>query len=171
MRRYRWLLFIGALLFLSACGFRLRGEAVTLPAEWHHIAISFGDKLSSHNGLVGALERRLQETYGVHIELNGVAKVPRIELIAEKFDTPVSALDTYGRASEYLLEYSVRFRFVDADGKPLKEPGRIYLRREQSYNSAHILAKQRESDELKQGLREIAADRIVERLASIVRQP
>lgn len=155
---------------LTACGFKLRGDAATLPASWTRVAIDFGGNLSAHNGLVEALERRLQETHGVHIETDVAARVPRIVLMDERFNSPVSALDTLGRATEYLLEYVVRFRFIDADGKPLTEINRIYLRREQSYSSARILAKQREAEELKQSLREIAADRIIERLAGVARQ-
>jgi len=170
MHLYRWVLPIVLLSLVSACGFKLRGEAATLPPTWERMAIEFGGSLSAHNGLVEALERRLQESHGVHIEADPAARVPRIVLIDERFNSPVSALDTLGRATEYLLEYVVRFRFVDADGKSLTEVSRIYLRSEQSYSSAKILAKQRESEELQQSLREIAADRIIERLAGVARQ-
>ena len=91
-------------------------------------------------------------------------------MYSEQFRTPVSALDAFGRAQEYLLEYIVYYQFVDASGKELTPRKRIYFRREQSYSSAQILAKEQETEYLKKDLQHRAAERIVNRLVTIVNQ-
>ena len=107
------------------------------------------------------LKQQLRETQGATILEPGHG-VPGIVLSSEKFRNPVSALDSLGRAQEYLLEYIVYYQFVDGSGKPLSAKQRIYLRREQSYSSTQILAKEQETAYLKKDLQHRAAERIVE---------
>jgi len=164
---------ISAILFfalLSSCGFHLVSNDYRLPPDWSRLSVETGSGISAYSDLVVLLKQQLRETQGVTIREPGRG-VPQIVLSSEKFRNPVSALDSLGRAQEYLLEYIVFYQFVDGSGKPLSPKQRIYLRREQSYSSTQILAKEQETAYLKKDLQYRAAERIVDRLLAIVNQP
>ena len=154
---------------LPACGFHLVSDTYRLPPEWSQLSVETGPGISAYSDLVILLKQQLRETQGTTIREPG-SGVPRIVLYSEQFRNPVSALDAFGRAQEYLLEYIVYYQFVDASGKELTPRKRIYFRREQSYSSAQILAKEQETEYLKKDLQHRAAERIVNRLVTIVNQ-
>lgn len=155
---------------LSSCGFHLVSNDYRLPPAWSQISVKSGSGVSAYSDLVVLLKQQLRETQGATIREPGQG-IPQIVLSGEKFRNPVSAIDTFGRAQEYLLEYIVYFQFVDGAGKPVSPKQRIYLRREQSYSSTQILAKEQESTYLKKELQHRAAERIVDRLLAVVTQP
>jgi LPS-assembly lipoprotein len=157
------------LALLTSCGFHLVSNDYRLPPDWSRLSVKTGAGVSPYSDLVLSLKQQLRETQGATIRDAG-SGVPQIVLSGEKFRTPVSALDSFGRAQEYLLEYIVYYQFVDSSGKPLLPKQRIYLRREQSYSSTQILAKEQESEYLRQELRHRAAERIVNRLLAVLNQ-
>ena len=154
---------------IPACGFHLVSDNYRLPPEWAQLSVETGSGISAYSDLVILLKQQLRETQGTTIRESG-SGVPRIVLYNEQFRNPVSALDAYGRAQEYQLEYIVYYQFVDASGKEVTPRKRIYLRREQSYSSAQILAKEQETAYLKKDLQRRAAETIVNRLVTIVNQ-
>lgn len=137
-----------------------------MPPDWSQLSVQ-AKGVSSYSDLVVLLKQQLRETQGVTIREPGKG-MPQIVLYSEQFRNPVSALDSLGRAQEYLLEYIVYYQFIDGSGKALSPKQRIYLRREQSYSSTQILAKEQESEYLKTDLQHRAAERIVERLLAMV---
>jgi len=155
---------------LAACGFHLRSDDYRLPPPWQTLAIETGGNLGVRSELTRELSLQLRQRYGVTVQLGHTDKLPTIVLQEERFNSPVSALDTLGRAREYLLEYTVYYRLVDADGKELLPKQRIYLRQEQTYSSRTILASEQESQYRQQQLRRRAAEQIVERLLATVNQ-
>ncbi len=171
--RINWLfrLLLASLLVtgLSACGFKLRGQSGELPPQWTQLAIEVRPPISAHSGLALALRQKLQQAHRAHIVTQATVGSPRIVIISEKYRNPVSALDALGRTQEFLHEYIVRYQFIDADGKALAPAYRLYLRREQSYSSASILSKERESGFLLNNLQQRAANRIIERLLAETR--
>lgn len=169
--KHRQLLILLVLVpMLGACGFHLRQDDYRLPQEWMQLGIEARGKVSSNSGLVLQLQQQLRETQGATVQV-GAAVSPRIVLYSEQFRNPVSALDSLGRAREYLIEYIVQYQLVDTTGKELlPKKQRIYLRREQSYSSTQILAKERESEYLKKELQRHAAERIVDRLLAVLHQ-
>lgn len=154
---------------LSSCGFHLVSNDYHLPPAWSQVSVEPGSGVSAYSDLVVLLKQQLRETQGATIREPGQG-IPRIVLSGEKFRNPVSALDTLGRAQEYLLEYIVYYQFIDGSGKPVSSKQRIYLRREQSYSSTQILAKEQETAYLKNALQHRAAERIVDRLLAVVTQ-
>jgi len=154
---------------LPACGFHLVSDKYRLPPGWTQLSVETGSGVSAYSDLVVLLKQQLRETQGATILESG-SSVPRIVLYNEQFRNPVSALDAYGRAQEYLLEYIVYYQFVDASGKEVTPKSRIYIRREQSYSSAQILAKEQETAYLKKEMQRRAAERIVNRLLTITNQ-
>ena len=157
------------IVLLPACGFHLVSDNYRLPPEWARLSVETGSGISAYSDLVILLKQQLRETQGTTVVESG-SGVPKIVLSGEQFRNPVSALDAFGRAQEYLLEYIVYYQFVDASGKEVTPKKRIYLRREQSYSSAQILAKEQETAYLKKDLQHRAAERIVNRLVTIVNQ-
>lgn len=153
---------------LAACGFKLRGSDHHLPEGWRALAVEVTGKASRKSGLAEALYLQLQQMPGTTVHLEAVTGLPKIILLSERLRNSVSALDSLGRAKEYLLEYVVYFKFVDADGKEILSKQRLYLREEQSYSSSAILAKERESRRLQQQLHRRAATQIIERLMATI---
>jgi len=154
---------------LPACGFHLVNDSYRLPPDWAQLSVETGPGISAYSGLVISLKQRLRETQGAIIREPG-SGVPKIVLYREQLRNPVSALDAFGRAQEYLLEYIVYYQFFDASGKEVMPKKRIYLRREQSYSSTQILAKEQETAYLKKDLQHRAAERIINRLVTKVNQ-
>jgi len=155
---------------LAACGFHLRSDDYRLPSGWQTLAIETGGNLGIRSDLTRELSLQLRQRYGATVKLGPAKQLPGIVLQQERFNNPVSALDTFGRAREYLLEYTVYYRLVDADGKELLPKQRIYLRQEQTYSSRTILANEQETQYRQQQLRRRAAEQIVERLLATVNQ-
>jgi len=151
--------------FLSSCGFHLVSDDYRLPPAWSTLSIEASTGFSEYSDLVVLLKQQLRETEGATV-VNGGTGFPKIILSGEKFRNPVSALDSFGRAQEYLLEYIVYYQFVDANGKTVLPRQRVYLRLEQPYSSAQILAKEQETVLLQKDLQKRAARRIVERLVA-----
>ena len=149
---------------MASCGFKLRDGSYRLPAEWRELVIETRGGISAHSGLTVDLKLALQETQDVVVRDAGAKDLPKVILLEERFRNPVSAIDSLGRAQEYLLEYIVHYKVVGSDGKEVIPKQRIYLRQEQSYSSKSILAKEQESVVLKRNLQRRAASRIVERL-------
>jgi len=155
---------------LTSCGFHLVSDSYRLPPDWSRLSVQAGAGVSAYSELVALLKQQLREAQGATIGEAG-SGTPQIVLTSEQFRNPVSALDTFGRAQEYLLEYIVYYQFIDGSGKPLSQKQRIYLRREQSYSSTQILAKEQETAYLKKDLQQRAAERIVDRLLAVLNQP
>lgn len=149
---------------LAACGFHLRNDDYRLPSDWQTLAVETGGNLGPRSDLTRELSLQLRQRYGVTVHLGHGGKLPAIVLQAERFSNPVSALNTLGRAREHLLEYTVYYKLVDADGKELLPRQRIYLRQEQTYSSRTILANEQERRYRQQQLRRRAAEQIIERL-------
>ena len=126
------------IVLLPACGFHLVSDNYRLPPEWARLSVETGSGISAYSDLVILLKQQLRETQGTTVVESG-SGVPKIVLSGEQFRNPVSALDAFGRAQEYLLEYIVYYQFIDASGKEVTPKKRIYLSREQSYSSAQIL--------------------------------
>lgn len=164
----RILLLIVLGLSLNACGFKLRSDDYRLPAAWQTMAIETHGNLTAHSELTRELSLRLRQTQGV--TLSSGRGLPKVVLLSEGFRNPVSAIDTLGRAREYLLEYVVYYQLVDGDGKYLVKQQRIYLRQEQSFSSSSILANEQESLYLRQQLQKRAAAQIIEKLLAVVNQ-
>jgi LPS-assembly lipoprotein len=151
------LLFIS--LFLTACGFQLRGEQ-TLPFSALNVAGNPG--------------------YATLIQLKeAVSKVPHTRLAkgmgdadgtliitAETRDKIITALSAAGRVREYELRLRVGFRLNDKAGTPLIPPTEIMLFRLLPYDETQVLSKGEEEVLLYRDMQNDIVSQIMRRVAA-----
>ncbi|MBM3389336.1 MAG: hypothetical protein FJY26_07530 [Betaproteobacteria bacterium] len=164
VRRMAGLLGLGnAALWLSACGFKLRGAA----------SLSF-----SRLQLVGApaatpLGRELRQQLGSRVQLleppAPVQVVLRLE--SAQREKIVTGLTTAGLVRELVLRLRLRFSLSTAQGRVLIEPTDLVLQRDLSTNESAALAKAREEEEIFRVLERDMVLQIVRRLESVVLPP
>lgn len=153
----RALLVAALALALSACGFQLRGhyhvpEALTSVT----LKLPSGTKpLATELRL--ALERK-------RILADGGDAV--LEVVNEKLTRQASSVDSRARAAEYILVYTVDFRFNDQALERTGPLQTLILRRAYQYSDTNVVGKNTEEETLLRELRADAAQQIVRQLAA-----
>lgn len=151
----------------SACGFQLRGAGgATLPAELSVMRVTAAGG-PAYPPLLVEMRNALQTQAGVR--LVDTPGVPTLTLLAESADSQVLAIDSTGKVSNYLLNYSLTFALADAAGKELLGPQSVRLQREYSFDKLSVLAKEKEDEFLRREMRGDAVQQIVRRLARVGR--
>jgi len=147
-----------ALLLLSACGFRPRGEA-TLPFESIYVQgaatspFTIQLKRSIRVGTQARITERPEEAQVV------------LQIMNERQEKEILALSGGGRVREFYLRYRVSYRLTD--NKLATEhiaPTEIVLRRELTYSDAEALAKESEEMLLFRDMQTDAARQLLFRL-------
>lgn len=149
-------------LALSACGFQLRGyyhvpetlTSVTLKLPTGTRALATELRL--------ALERK-------HIGTGGGDAV--LEVVAERLTRQASSVDSRARAAEYILVYTVEFRFNDQALERTGPLQTLILRRAYQYSDTNVVGKNTEEETLLRELRADAAQQIVRQLAALQAPP
>ena len=132
---------LGLILFISACGFQLRGD---IQANFDSISISGGS--SNFNK---TLQRKFRQA-GITIKsASNAEKI--VEIIENKFTKTILTLTGTGLVSEYKLDYMVSYRFKSKDG-PWNQPLTIEASRTYTYDDSDILAKDEEEKRLLSGM-------------------
>ena len=132
---------LGLILFISACGFQLRGD---IQANFDSISISGGS--SNFNK---TLQRKFRQA-GITIKsASNAEKI--VEIIENKFTKTILTLTGTGLVSEYELDYMVSYRFKSKDG-PWNQPLTIEASRTYTYDDSDILAKDEEEKRLLSGM-------------------
>lgn len=154
------------MLALSACGFQLRGAGgATLPAELSVMRVTAGGP--AYPAMLVEMRNALQSQAGVR--LVDTPGVPTLTLLAESADSQVLAIDSTGKVSNYLLNYSLTFALADAAGQELLGPQSVKLQREYSFDKLSVLAKEKEDEFLRREMRGDAVQQILRRLARVGR--
>ncbi len=151
---------IAVSLFISSCGFHLRGT-VTLPAHLTQNAI-FVD--GSDENLVDALIALLKANKVVISEKreNAVA----ILLSNVTFDQQVKTTDEAGLATGYQLSYEVEYSVNDTKGGALKPATRVIQQRNLEYSTDQELQFEEERGFLKDDMRKQVVLQIMRQLSS-----
>lgn len=162
MRKRRLLLALPAL-WLTGCGFRLRGVP----------QFAFGSLfIAAPAGSLLALQlRRTLEAAGGSLRvLTDPALLPQaeavFELLSEQQERSVVGLNASGQARELELRLRIRFRLRDQAGNELLAPTEIVQQRELSYNETIALAKEAEEALLYRDMRSDLVQQLVRRLAA-----
>jgi LPS-assembly lipoprotein len=132
---------LGLILFISACGFQLRGG---IQANFDSISISGGS--SSFNK---TLQRKFRQA-GITIKSASEAE-KIVQIIKNDFTKTILTLTGTGLVSEYQLDYTVSYRFKSKDG-PWNLPLTIEASRTYTYDDSDILAKDEEEKRLLSGM-------------------
>ena len=132
---------LGLILFISACGFQLRGDIQT---NFDSISISGGS--SNFNK---TLQRKFRQA-GITIKSASEAE-KIVQIIKNDFTKTILSLTGTGLVSEYQLDYTVSYRFKSKDG-PWNLPLTIEASRTYTYDDSDILAKDEEEKRLLSGM-------------------
>jgi LPS-assembly lipoprotein len=147
-------------LSLGACGFRLRGEQA--------IALKTIYLATPPNSPVGAeIARNLRAAGDVTLVSERKQAQGIVELLGETRDREVLAVNAQGRAREFTLRLSTRFRVVAPDGTELLAPTTLSARRDISINDADILAREQEEGLLYRDMQSDIVRQMINRIAAI----
>ena len=137
----RKLSILGLILFISACGFQLRGD---IQANFDSISISGGT-----SGFNKTLQRKFRQAGITIASASEAEKI--VEIIENKFTKTILTLTGTGAVSEYQLDYEVTYRFKSKDG-PWNLPVTIEATRTYTYDDSDFLAKDEEEKRLVSGM-------------------
>jgi outer membrane lipopolysaccharide assembly protein LptE/RlpB len=112
------------------------------------------------------LERALIAQAGVTLAVGDNGSVPTLNIYSEQSDSRAVSVDINVNVSEFLLRYQVIFGVTDAAGKELVARQTITLQRAFIFDRLHVLAMEREEQELRDQMRQEAVQAIIRRLAS-----
>lgn len=90
-----------------------------------------------------------------------------VELLGENRDRQVVAVNAQGRAREFTLILTTRFRVVAPDGTELLAPTTLGARRDISINDADILAREQEEGLLYRDMQSDIVRQMINRIAAI----
>lgn len=90
-----------------------------------------------------------------------------VELLGETRDREVLAVNAQGRAREFTLRLTTRFRVVAPDGTELLAPLTLSARRDISINDADILAREQEEVLLYRDMQSDIVRQMINRIAAI----
>lgn len=155
-----WLLALAPFLAVVGCGFHLQGR-VELPHSLATAHIEAGDRQSDfYTSLRAALMAAGSQ---LDVETDDAATIHILEDNSSERVLTVSARNT---PTAYLLSYRVKVA-VEYQGRELLPAEEHTLTREYSFDETQLLAKQRESDILRQSLADDLVALVMHRLAAL----
>lgn len=145
-------------LLLAGCGFRLRGQGVTLPYRKFHI------ELPEHSEVRVWLERYIRATGGTEIvddpqEADGI-----FQQLADQRHQIALSVNAQGRVRENRLMLTYRFRVVNTKAQELVPANEIVLSRDVTYDDSSVLAKDLEAGLLWRDMNNDLVNQIMRRL-------
>lgn len=145
-------------LWLTACGFQLRGN-YSLPDHLKQIQLQSSDPYSA---ITRQVSKRLQQG-GVQI-VASQAELPTLTLGEEKLERSNLSLYPDGQVAEYRLIYRLTVNLL----KPEQAPKEIKLQVQRDYldDPSQALAKRREMEMMLEEMRQQVADQLLIQLAA-----
>lgn len=146
-------------LWLSACGFQLRG-AYELPAHLQTIQLQSSDPYSA---ITRQISKSLQHG-GVQLVATSAQRLPLIRIGDEKLERSNLSLYRDGRVAEYRLLYQLTVTLI----QPEQPEKIIHLQVQRDYldNPSEALAKRREMELLLSEMRQQLAAQLLVQLAA-----
>ncbi len=142
---------------LAGCGFHLRG-GVSLPEAYSPVYVVAP-------GLLGAEVEAALRAGGVAVTDDPGAAGARLEVAGERFARRTLSVDPdTGKAQEYELSYSTRFRLLDAGGDVLMGPRPIALQRDYLFDADAVLGSSRQQSVLREEMRRDAVQQLLRRV-------
>jgi len=158
------LLMLAFTLFLSACGFHLRGNE-GMPFKTLYI-----DAFNPSSRLISDLRRKLEAKKIVLVSSAEQAEVV-LNIVSEVSNTQILTLSGSGRVSEFQLNYGVSLRAYDLKQQDWLRAEEIAMHRNYSYEDTQILAKGAEEALLYKNMRVDMVQQIIRRLSRAKPQP
>jgi len=149
------------LLMLGACGFHLQGRT-QLPESIRRIHVDTADEQSD---FVQALRESLRSSGAQLADLPGPTAAT-LRISRDRVTERVLSVSTRNIPTDYELTYEVEVS-VRGAGRELMAPQELTLSRVYSFDEAHLLAKDREKDILREALARDMAGVVLRRLSSL----
>jgi LPS-assembly lipoprotein len=159
-RRVATLIVMLAALFLSGCGFHLRGEAL-LPSAMVEPYLDGSDL-----ELIRRLEEELRAR-GANPALNATVASAVVEFLRVAYLRDVGTLDLRGTVTGYVLEYEVVYRVLGSNLEMLVDDTIITLTRKLDYDRGQVLQLEQDERLLRKELVDEAVRRILTRLMAL----
>jgi LPS-assembly lipoprotein len=149
-----------AQLLLAGCGFHMQGR-VTLPRSLANVRIEAIDQQSDfYSSLRAALS-------AAGTKLDGASDdAATIHILTDSSSERVITVSARNTPTAYLLDYKVKLA-VEYQGRELLPAEEHTLTREYSFDETELLAKQRESETLRQALADDLTALVMRRLAAL----
>jgi len=145
-------------LWISGCGFHLRGST-PLPPSLSAIYVQHQDAPMMESALIRAFTEQQIKPVQDKSEAQVIFLVSQ-----ERYQRRVLSVDATGGVQEYELIYAVNSSILNAKGEPLADPQTLTLRRELRYESAEVVAKAGEEQQLRSEMIADAARQIIRQL-------
>lgn len=159
------LMVVLAVSLLQGCGFHLRGK-VDLPAALSVVYV----KVKGFPALESELKDALREN-GVEVMPSPSESSSTVDLFKVLFERQVRTVDTRGKTTGYVLNYTVNFSVEDAGGELLLDRGVVRLRRNFDFDSTQVLQAEEEEAFLREDMEQEIALQILRRLSFIAAAP
>ncbi|MCS6944381.1 MAG: LPS assembly lipoprotein LptE [Sutterellaceae bacterium] len=153
-----FLLALVSALLLTSCGFKLRG-ARDLPFATLYLSTG------TQSALGAELARNIRAGTSTAVVADRSQAQAVLELISERRERDIVAVNAQGRAREYTLRLRLAFRLLDAQGRELIPLTELVTTRDIAFNEAQVLAKESEEMLLFRDMQSDLVQQILRRLA------
>ncbi|MFT2092710.1 LPS assembly lipoprotein LptE [Paraglaciecola sp. 2405UD69-4] len=153
-------------LFLSACGFKLRGD-YNLPSNIKQLELTAEQKNTPlYRNLRNQLEGFNIEVFDSHLKENITRDDidARVYIKSDQLERRLLSLFSTGQVAEYELVYTIKYLIQFPNEEPQLQE--FDVTREYQDDPDAVLAKSRELDLIQKEMRQTAAARIINQLAS-----
>ncbi|XZG70230.1 LPS-assembly lipoprotein LptE [Chitinibacteraceae bacterium HSL-7] len=151
----RRLAIVSLVVLLTACGFHLRGMGPggSLPYEKVTVAGT------------GAVADRLRDSLKLDKRVtllpNKTENTALIEILGERTDRKIGALNNDGRVAEYRLTLAATYRATQPDGTVLVAESTVEQHRDYTYDEGNALGNESQERILYRDMQQMAAQRIL----------
>lgn len=145
---------------LAGCGFKLRGEQV-IPVESIYIQVPLNSQIGAE------ISRNLRGVSKVQVVGERKDAKAIFELLGERREREVLAINAAGRAREYQLRLIASFRVVSPEGGELLPATTLTARRDISFNETDFLARENEEALLYRDMQTDLVRQMINRLSAI----
>jgi LPS-assembly lipoprotein len=146
-------------LFLSACGFHLRG-AYSLPFDTLYIAQPESSELHA------VIKRNIEASTSTRIVGSANEAQASLAVLGDSQVKKILSLNSAGRVREYQLERTFTFRVIDPKGQEFLPQSAIRITRDMTFDDAAVLSKQAEETLLWRDIQNDLVQQLLRRLSA-----
>lgn len=147
---------------LAGCGFQLRGtQSGGLPYKSFYIALPETSEVRIW------LERYVRASGSTMIADGSNQAEASFQQLQDSRQKSILSVSAKGRAREYRLQLTYRFRVVNAKGQEIVAPNEINLTRDITYDDSNVLAKEGEENLLWRDMNNDLVNQIIRRLSIV----
>lgn len=152
------------LVFLSACGFQLRGS-YNLPWETIYLDLPESDEIYL------PLRRGIELTTQTRVVDDPKQAKATLVVLRNTTSKNILSLSAKGRVREFQLTRIFVYQVRDAAGKELLPTNQIILQRDLTFDDVQIYAKEAEEAVIQRDLQQDIVKQLLRRLAAATRSP